>query len=153
MYEVGYALTRRLAGRSWDEVVARVRETLAAEGFGVLTEIDVQATLEKKLGVKRRPYLILGACNPTMANKALELEPSIGVLLPCNVDVFVGEDEALYVQSIDPRAIFKVVTNPAVGAIAGGHRGPAAARPRRGLSSPKDRPEESRVRAASLVSR
>lgn len=118
MYKVGYAITRRLEGRRWDEVVARVRETLSAEGFGVLTEIDVQATLEKKLGVKRRPYLILGACNPTMAHKALEAEPSIGVLLPCNVDVFVGDDEALYVQAIDPRAIFTVVANPAIGPIA-----------------------------------
>ena len=84
------------------EVVQRVRDALAAEGFGLLTEIDVQATLKKKLGVDRSPYLILGACQPSIAHQALSIEPSIGVLLPCNVDVYVGEDGATYVETVRP---------------------------------------------------
>lgn len=118
MPQPDYAFTRPLPGRRFDEVVARTREALAAEGFGVLTEIDVQATLKKKLGVERRPYLILGACNPGLAHRALEAEPSIGVLLPCNVDVFEADDGELRVQAIDPRKVFELVANPAVRPIA-----------------------------------
>jgi uncharacterized protein (DUF302 family) len=101
-----------------DQMAARTREALAAEGFGVLTEIDVQAILKKKLGVERRPYLILGACNPPLAHRALEAEPAIGVLLPCNVTVFEGVDGAIYVQAIKPSAMFSVVANPAVKPVA-----------------------------------
>ena len=94
------------------EVVQRVRDALAAEGFGLLTEIVVQATLKKKLGVDRSPYLILGACQPSIAHQALSIEPSIGVLLPCNVDVYVGEDGATYVETVRPEVLFQHVQNP-----------------------------------------
>lgn len=113
-----YATTRRFEGRTVDEMAARSREALATEGFGVLTEIDVQATLKKKLGVERGPYRILGACNPQLAHRALEAEPAIGVLLPCNVTVFEGEDGATYVQAIKPEAMFSVVGNPALKPVA-----------------------------------
>jgi uncharacterized protein (DUF302 family) len=118
MYEASYAHTRKLSGNTPEQAIARVKEALAREGFGVLTEIDVQATLKKKLGVERRPYVILGACNPSLAHKALEAEPAIGVLLPCNVDVFEGEDGGTYVQAIRPQSLFQLVANPAVQPIA-----------------------------------
>lgn len=111
MYERDYAHTRRVEGVDFDSVVARVRELLPGEGFGVLTEIDVQATLKKKLDVDRAPYVILGACNPSLAHQALQVEPPIGVFLPCNVDVFEGEDGAVYVQSVQPEKMFGMVGN------------------------------------------
>jgi len=118
MYERDYAYTRRFEGTEIEPLVARVRDALAAEGFGVLTEIDVQATLKKKLGVERRPYLILGACNPPLAHRALEAEAAIGVLLPCNVTVFAGDDGAAYVQAIKPDAMFSLVANPGIQPVA-----------------------------------
>ncbi len=118
MYEREYAYTRRIDGQGVTAVAARVREVLPSEGFGVLTEIDVQATLKKKIGVDRKPYLILGACNPKLANSALEVEPPLGVFLPCNVDVFGGDDGATYVQSIQPEMMFGMVGNPALEPIA-----------------------------------
>lgn len=118
MYEANYAHTRKLEGATQEQAIARVKEALATEGFGVLTEIDVKATLKKKLGVDRKPYVILGACNPGLAHKALEAEPAIGVLLPCNVDVFEGEDGATWVQAVRPSTLFRVVDNPAVRPIA-----------------------------------
>ena len=118
MYEKDYAYTRRFEGGSVEEIANRAREALATEGFGVLTEIDVQATLKKKLGIHKKPYLILGACNPPLAHRALEIEPAIGVLLPCNVTIFEGDDGATYVQAIKPRAMFGVVGNPVVQPIA-----------------------------------
>jgi uncharacterized protein (DUF302 family) len=118
MYEASYAHTRKLSGTTPEQAIARVREALAREGFGVLTEIDVQATLKKKLGVERKPYVILGACNPSLAHKALEAEPAIGVLLPCNVDVFEGDDGGTYVQAVRPQALFRIVENPSVKPIA-----------------------------------
>ena len=118
MYEANYAHTRKLEGATQEQAIARVKEALATEGFGVLTEIDVKATLKKKLGVDRKPYVILGACNPGLAHKALEAEPAIGVLLPCNVDVFEGEDGATWVQAVRPSTLFRLVDNPAVRPIA-----------------------------------
>jgi uncharacterized protein (DUF302 family) len=118
MYERDYVYTKRMDGVSVSEVTTRVRQALADAGFGVLTEIDVQATLKKKLGVERKPYLILGACNPPLAHQALEAEPSIGVFLPCNVDIFEGDDGAVYVQTPKPTIMFGLVGNPKVRPIA-----------------------------------
>ena len=106
-----YCLSRRVSG-SFADAVEAARVALAKEGFGVLTEIDVQATLAKKLDVTTRPYLILGACNPTLAHRALELDPAIGALLPCNVVVAEDERGSVSVAAIDPRAMFAVVDNP-----------------------------------------
>ena len=99
------------------EAVSRVREELAKEGFGVLCEIDVQATLEKKLGVRGEPYLILGACNPPLAHRALEAERELGALLPCNVVVFVEEGQT-HVAAIDAKRMLSIVGNDAVSPIA-----------------------------------
>ena len=116
--DVSYARTRRLEGVPQAQAIERVKAELAKEGFGVLSEIDVQATLKKKLDVDRPPYVILGACNPKLAHQALEAEPSLGVFLPCNVDVFQGEDGATYVQAVRPDVMFRLVDNPKVQPIA-----------------------------------
>ena len=92
------------------DAVANVREELAAQGFGVLCEIDVQATLKAKLGVKREPYLILGACNPPLAHAALEAEPGLGVLLPCNVVVY-QEQGRTHVAAVDAEQMLSIVDN------------------------------------------
>lgn len=103
-----YSLSRRVKG-TFAEVVDATRTALAAEGFGVLTEIDVKATLAKKLDVTTRPYVILGACNPALAHRALQVDPAIGTLLPCNVVVAENETGGVEVATIDPKAMFSVV--------------------------------------------
>ena len=113
-----YTLTALLPATPFDVAVARVREALAGEGFGVLTEIDVQATMAKKLGEQTRPYLILGACNPPLAFAALKAEPGIGALLPCNVVVSTDDDGGVVVSAIDPVAMFGIVDRPDVAPIA-----------------------------------
>jgi uncharacterized protein (DUF302 family) len=100
------------------DAVGRVREELAAEGFGVLCEIDVQATLEAKLGIEREPYLILGACNPPLANAALEAEPELGVLLPCNVVVY-QEDGKTHISAVDAEQMLSIVGNDELADTAG----------------------------------
>jgi uncharacterized protein (DUF302 family) len=104
---------------SYEDTLARATEALAKEGFGVLTEIDVQATLKKKLGKDMAPYKILGACNPQFAHRAIELEPQIGALLPCNVVVRVDADGRTRVEIMDPNAVLQLVDRPEIGAIAG----------------------------------
>lgn len=101
-----------------DEAEARVREELEEEGFGVLTEIDVQATLKKKLDEDMRPYKILGACNPPYAHKALEAEDKIGTMLPCNVIVQQSDDGRTEVAAVDPVASMQAVNNEALRPIA-----------------------------------
>ena len=99
--------------------VERVRDELATEGFGILSEIDVAATLQRKLGVEVRPYRILGACNPPLAHRALTLEPSIGLLLPCNVVVYEGDTpEASVVSIMDPEQAMEFAEHPDVRPIA-----------------------------------
>ena len=95
------------------EALARTREALAEQGFGVLTEIDVQATLRDKLGQEMEPYIILGACNPELAHQALEVDRGVGVLLPCNV-VVTGRDEGSTVQILDPQIMASVTELPAL---------------------------------------
>lgn len=107
-----YGLRRILRGVDYTSAVARVRETLAAEGFGVLTEIDVKATLKKKLDKDVRDYIILGACNPPLAYHALSEEAPIGLLLPCNVVVSTDDEGNAVVAAIDPVAMFAVVGRP-----------------------------------------
>ncbi len=96
---------------------ARVRELLAGEGFGILTEIDVASTLKEKLGVTRTPYRILGACNPQLANQALDSEADIGLLLPCNVIVYQDDDETV-VAALDPATMVDLTDNPDLETIA-----------------------------------
>lgn len=102
---------------SYDDTLERATAALAAEGFGVLTEIDVAATLKKKLGKDIAPYKILGACNPQLAHQAIELEPQIGALLPCNVVVRVQDGKTI-VEIMDPDAVLRLVDRPEIGAIA-----------------------------------
>jgi uncharacterized protein (DUF302 family) len=103
---------------AYPQALDRVVEALRKEGFGVLTEIDVAATLKKKLGKEMPPYRILGACNPEFAHRALEAEPQIGTLLPCNVVVREDSSGKVIVEVMDPEAVMKLVDRPEVGEIA-----------------------------------
>ena len=102
----------------FDDALRRVTEALAKEGFGILTEIDVSATLAKKLGVHLPPYRILGACNPQFAHHALQADPQIGALLPCNVVVRTDSEGKTIVEMMDPLAVMQLVDRPEVSLIA-----------------------------------
>jgi uncharacterized protein (DUF302 family) len=97
---------------SYDQALLRTREALKAEGFGVITEIDVRKTVKEKLGEEFRPYIILGACNPALAHRAISAEPEIGLLMPCNVCVWDNQDGTSTVAAIDVKTLFQVVQNP-----------------------------------------
>ncbi len=104
----------KIVALSAEQAVQRITAALAEAGFGVLAEIDVQATLKKKLGLEMPPYRILGACNPTLASQALAAEPAIGALLPCNVVVRQDAAGAVHIEVMDPAVVLGLVTNPAV---------------------------------------
>jgi uncharacterized protein (DUF302 family) len=110
---MSYYLTKMLS-LPFGETVARVTEALKIEGFGVLTEIDVSATLKQKIGVDYPAYRILGACNPTLAHEALMLENKVGTMLPCNVVIRDAGNGQIEVAAIDPVASMQAIDNPAL---------------------------------------
>ena len=125
MLATGYTLSTT-TDRPFADAVERVRTELKAEGFGVLCEIDVQATLKEKLGVNGEPYLILGACNPPLAHRALTAEPDLGTLLPCNVVVY-QRDGTTHISSVDAERMLSRVDHEALAPVAAEVRGRLAA--------------------------
>ncbi|HEY5739176.1 MAG TPA: DUF302 domain-containing protein [Gammaproteobacteria bacterium] len=115
---MSYTIDRKITDADFDEVDSRARAALAAHGFGVLTEIDVKATMKKKLDVDMAPYRILGACNPQMAHQAIGMEPRVGAMLPCNV-ILRAVDDGIEVSAIDPLASMQAIDNEALKSIAG----------------------------------
>lgn len=115
---MAYTFNRLLAGASIDSADARTRTALAANGFGILTEIDVKATMKSKLDVEIPAYRILGACNPKMAYQAIGIEPRVGAMLPCNV-ILREVDGGVEVSAINPVASMQAIDNPALHAVAG----------------------------------
>ncbi|MDT8853726.1 DUF302 domain-containing protein [Paracoccaceae bacterium Fryx2] len=108
---MGYTINRLFAGASFEDTDARTRKALAANGFGILTEIDVKATMKAKLDVDMPSYRILGACNPRMAHQAIGIEPRVGAMLPCNV-ILREVDGGIEVSAIDPAASMQAIDNP-----------------------------------------
>lgn len=116
-----YYFARKL-DLDFDQAIQRVTEALKAEGFGIISTIDVQDTLKKKIDVDFRPYRILGACNPRLAYEALSIEDKVGTMLPCNVVVQAMDDGTTEVAAIDPVASMRAIANPRLEATAGGVR-------------------------------
>jgi len=114
---MSYTIDREFDG-TFDDVLESVEAALAEEGFGVLCDIDVQATLKEKLGEEFRQYRILGACNPPLAHRAMEAEVRLGALLPCNVAVYETDDGTVGVSAVDPGTMLSVVENPDLDPIA-----------------------------------
>ncbi len=115
---MSYYFEKTLSGIGFDEAIDKVTEELKKEGFGILTEIDVKATLKKKLDVDFRKYRILGACNPPFAYKALQAELPIGTMLPCNVVVMETDERNVNVVAVDPKASMIAVENEGLTAVA-----------------------------------
>ena len=107
--EYGYS---KVVDLSYEDAVRKVTEELKKEGFGVLTEIDVKATMKKKIDVDMKPYVILGACNPQFAYKALQVDKQVGVLMPCNVIVYVDDDDRTVVAAMEVQPVMGIVENP-----------------------------------------
>lgn len=117
-----YTFDATIEDVTFDEAVTRTKEALAKQGFGVLTEIDVQKTMKAKLDKDIKAYVILGACNPRMAFEALQLEPRVGAMLPCNVIVRELDDGAVEVSAVDPVSSMAAIDNAALKAVAGNVR-------------------------------
>ena len=115
---MSYTIDRLIENTDFEEVDSRTRAALATHGFGVLTEIDVQATMKKKLDVEMPAYRILGACNPQMAHQAIGMEPKIGAMLPCNV-ILRAVDGGVQVSAVDPVASMQAIENDALHVVAG----------------------------------
>ncbi len=115
--QTSYTISRQ-TDLSFDEAVEKARISLQEAGYGILSEIDVKAKLEEKLGIDREPYLILGACNPPLANEGLNAEPELGALLPCNVIVY-ERDGRSHIAAVEPQAMLSVVGNDELDRIAG----------------------------------
>ncbi|GAB3537779.1 DUF302 domain-containing protein [Noviherbaspirillum agri] len=104
---------------AFPDAIERVTQALKAEGFGILSDIDVASAMKEKLGVDIPPYRILGACNPPLAHRAITAEPSIGLLLPCNVVVRQGDDGKVHVEFMNPDSVLQLVNKPEIAALAG----------------------------------
>lgn len=115
---MSYTINRMFEGATLDDIDARTRTALASNGFGVLTEIDVKATMKKKLDIEMPAYRILGACNPKMAHQAIGIEPRVGAMLPCNV-ILREVDGGVEVSAIDPVASMQAIENAELTAVAG----------------------------------
>jgi uncharacterized protein (DUF302 family) len=115
---MSYTIDRLIEASDFEDVDARTRTALAAHGFGVLTEIDVQATMKKKIDVDMDSYRILGACNPNMAHQAIGMEPKVGAMLPCNV-ILRAVEGGVQVSAIDPVASMQAIDNDELHAVAG----------------------------------